>query len=198
MARRRSGIVLRIPSAPRLRWFLAAVLGIPLVVVAALGGYYAVTFSELIEERLHGERDRVLPRVFARPVELWRGQAMSRNQLIERLNDLGYAERARALHPGEFAAARDSIVLIPSTGDDRGHRVVVRLQQPPVAKVADSGSRILVIPDLEVSGKRASRVTLGTPMLTALMRTGRAKRRQVPLEKIPERAVQAVLAIEDR
>ena len=42
------------------------------VVLAALGGsallgYYYVQFSRIIDERLHGERDRVIPRVFARP-----------------------------------------------------------------------------------------------------------------------------------
>jgi len=202
MARRksrpRSGLVLRIPRAPRLRWIAATVIGIPLVLLAAFGGYYAATFSELIEDRLHGERDRVLPRVFARPVDLWRGQAMSRRQLIERLNDLGYTERSRALSPGEFAVTREEVVLIPRTGEHRGHRVVVRLQEPPVTKAGTVSTRILTITALDVAGKRASRVTLDTPLLTALMSTGRAKRRQVPLEKIPERAVQAVLAIEDR
>ena len=31
----------------------------------------------MIDARLHGERERVLPRVFARPLELRRGQALS-------------------------------------------------------------------------------------------------------------------------
>ena len=33
-------------------------------------GYYYVQFSRIIEARLHGERDRVIPRVFARPLTL--------------------------------------------------------------------------------------------------------------------------------
>jgi penicillin-binding protein 1B len=198
MARRRSGLLLKIPRGSRLRWIIAAAVGTPLVLLAAFGGYHAATFSRLIEARLHGERDRVLPRVFARPVELWKGQAMSRRQLIERLNDLGYTERSRALNPGEFALAREAIVLIPRTGDHRGHRVVVGLQEPRAGKAGAAAARLLVITDLEIGNRPASRVTLDTPLLTALMSTGRAKRRQVPLEKIPERAVEAVLAIEDR
>ena len=55
--------------------------------------YYYVSFSRLIDQRLHGERDRVLPRVFARPLEIRRGQSMSNRQLIDRLNELGYAQR---------------------------------------------------------------------------------------------------------
>ena len=197
MARRKSGLVLRIPRGTRLRWLVAALLGVPAVLAVLFGGYHAVAFSELIEDRLHGERDRVLPRVFARPVELWRGQAMSRRQMVERLNDLGYTERARALAPGEFAPVRQGIVLIPRSGEHLGHRVVVSLEEPASEK-ARASTQMLLITDLEIAGRRASRVTLDTPLLTALMSTGRAKRRQVPLEKIPERAVQAVLAIEDR
>ena len=40
------------------------------VIVCMAAGYYAVTFSRMIDARLHGERDRVIPRVFARPLEL--------------------------------------------------------------------------------------------------------------------------------
>jgi hypothetical protein len=43
------------------------------VITCALTGYYYVTFSRMIDARLHGERDRVLPRVFARPLEIRRG-----------------------------------------------------------------------------------------------------------------------------
>jgi hypothetical protein len=57
--------------------------------------YYWVLFARQIDARLHGERDRVLPRVYARPFELYRGQALGVRQLVDRLNDLGYAERAR-------------------------------------------------------------------------------------------------------
>ena len=64
--------------------------------------YYYVSFSRLIDQRLHGERDRVLPRVFARPLEIRRGQSMSNRQLIDRLNELGYAQRAAVEKPGEF------------------------------------------------------------------------------------------------
>jgi membrane peptidoglycan carboxypeptidase len=41
-------------------------------------------------------------------------------------------------------------------------------------------------------------VTLDAPLLTALMATGREKRRRVPLDSIPGRVQQAVIAIEDR
>jgi membrane peptidoglycan carboxypeptidase len=41
-------------------------------------------------------------------------------------------------------------------------------------------------------------VTIDPPLITALITTGREKRRDVPLHAIPPVMIQAVLAIEDR
>ena len=200
MSRRKPLVLLRLrlPRGGR-RW-----LPIVLVLIASCGAvltgalaYYAVTFSRQIEARLHGERDRVLPRIFARPVVLWRGQAMSERQLVDRLNELAYAERVRAEKPGEFAIAGGVVSIVPRSGNHDGERVRVSFERPAVRK-ASAASRPLRITRLEADGRAAQRIVLDPPLLTALMRTGREKRRQVPLAAIPARMVQAVLAIEDR
>ena len=43
----------------------------------------------------------MFPRVFARPLELRRGQSMTERQLVDRLNELGYAQRGKGGKPGE-------------------------------------------------------------------------------------------------
>ena len=101
-----------------------ALLG-PLLVLSAVLGYYYVAFSKMIDARIHGEMQRVDPRVFARPFQLRRGQSTSQLELIERLNELGYAHRARAEQPGEFTIGRDTIVFIPRDGDRKGNTVRV-------------------------------------------------------------------------
>src|SRR5262245_59474999 len=99
------GLVLRVP---RRLWLVVGVAAflVTLCVVAVLSHYW-VLFGRRIDERLHGERERVLPRVYARPLELYRGQALGERQLIDRLNDLGYADRGRVEKEGEFAVGRD-------------------------------------------------------------------------------------------
>jgi penicillin-binding protein 1B len=170
-----------------------ALLG-PLLVLSAVLGYYYVAFSKMIDARIHGEMQRVDPRVFARPFQLRRGQSTSQLELIERLNELGYAHRARAEQPGEFTIGRDTIVFIPRDGDRKGNTVRVvftgRTQKREPSTVGK----------LEIIGSKAgtSSVTLDPPLITALVQTGREKRRDVPLQVIPQRMVQAVLAIEDR
>jgi penicillin-binding protein 1B len=176
-------------------------LALPAVVLSGVLGYYYVQFSKQIEDRLHGERDRVLPRVFARPLELRRGQWLGDRPLIDRLNDLGYAQRARVERPGEFAVGRGAIALIPRGGDRQGEVIRVVFEQPRTRLVArrqpapDPPQRVTRI---ERGGASLEHILLEPPLLTALMAAGREKRRQVPLASIPPRMVQAVLAIEDR
>src|SRR6266498_5307336 len=98
-------LTIRVAAIWRKRWVRWTALGlsIPAILLCFAAGYYYVRFAHLIDARLHGERDTVLPRVYARPLELRRGQSLTDRQLIDRLNDLGYAERARPDKPGEFS-----------------------------------------------------------------------------------------------
>ena len=103
-----------------------------------VAGYYYVTFGRLIDAQLHGERQRVFPRIFARPLELRLGQAMTERQLIDRLNDIGYAERSTAAKPGEFALDNGKVSIVPRAEEFRGRTVKVSFQKPapPVQKAA--------------------------------------------------------------
>ena len=87
-APRLRGWRIRVPQARWKRALLGIVAGLGVVFVAILG-YYYVQFSRIIEARLHGERDRVVPRVFARPLTLHTGQGLTDTELVARLNDLG-------------------------------------------------------------------------------------------------------------
>jgi penicillin-binding protein 1B len=178
------------------------------VLGCAVTGYYYVTFSRMIEARLHGEADRVLPRVFARPLEIRRGEGVSQRELIDRLNDLGYAQRTLVQSPGEFAVVGPIVTIVPRTGTQAGKVVTVSFLRPglPPARRAGRATPSATlsnrIESLTVSAPKGQRaepaVTLDAPMLTALIRASREKRRQVPLSAIPTRMIEAVLAIEDR
>ena len=167
-----------------------------MVLLSFVMAYYWVVFSRMIDARMSGEMARTDPRVFARPFELHRGQALTERQLIDRLNDLGYAHRARAEQPGEFTVGRDALVLIPRDGDHKGRIVRLVFGGRP-AKTAEP-ARIETI-ELPPDKKTVERVTLDPPLITALVTSeAREKRRDVPLQAIPRQMIQAVLAIEDR
>src|SRR5205823_1101027 len=116
----------------RKRWvrYAALAASVPLVILWFIAGYYYVSFARLIDARLHGERERVFPRVFARPLELRRGQALTDHQLIDRLNDLGYAQRAKVEKPGEFAVGAGAIAVMARGPETKGQVVRVVFQRP--------------------------------------------------------------------
>jgi penicillin-binding protein 1B len=177
------------------KFYVLIGLGVPFLILSALTVYFYRSFSQQIDARLHGETVRADPRIFARPFELRRGQALTPTQIVERLNDLGYSHRAKTQEPGEFTVGRDAVLMIPRDGDRKGQlvRVVFGARR---AKASEPGT----IDRVELPGtkKTTDHLTLDPPLITALVTAAREKRRDVPLSAIPQRMLQAVLAIEDR
>jgi len=167
------------------RYAAYAVAALVLVSAATLT-YAYLSFARLIDERLHGERERTLPRVYARPVVLRRGQTASQQELLALLNDLGYTQRPQADAPGEFALDRGVLTI-----------------RPRASSLGDAPARIRfarAIQSIDVDGRgRTESLQLEPPLLTALITSGgRAKRRTVPLATIPPYMQRAVLAVEDQ
>jgi penicillin-binding protein 1B len=206
------------PSRRSLR-ILALIVLVPAVLLSFAAGYYYVSFANLIDARLHGARQRVFPQIFARPLELRKNQALTSRQLIDRLNDLGYAQRLTLERPGEFFVNDMVVSITPRTGDLKGQSVRVFFRpttaadRPPAKPAAAQAKpakpppprRAPVRPpgdhvfELELAGKPAERLTMDTPLLTSLMSGGeREKRRPVALAAIPPHLINAVLSIEDR
>src|SRR5216683_2577793 len=82
----------------------ALVVGVPAAVMLLVASVFWVIYGHMIDRRLGGEQ-RPVPRIFGRPFELRPGQGLSPLQLEQRLNDVGYAQRAKAELPGEFTNA---------------------------------------------------------------------------------------------
>ncbi len=195
----------------RLRWpaFLLPyrkpiAIGLAVLAVASVGilTYLYVSYSRIIEARLHGERDRAVPRVFARPLTLQSGQSLSQSELVARLNDVGYAQRARVERPGEFAIDRHHVVILSRMDDLAGKVVTVSFPEPPPPPKKKTAKPPPLPPQritrIQVASRAVERITLDAPLLTAMMTGPREKRRRVALETIPARMQEAVLAIEDR
>ena len=188
------------PAGKRRRgWKFYALLaiGIPCLLLMGVTTYYYITLAGLIDARLHGEFQRADPRVFARPFEVRRGQSVTPRQLVDRLNDLGYAQRTRADLPGEFTVGRDTVLIIPRDGESKGKPARVHFVPAP-KDAKDKEPHGIAYIEPEGGGKKWDSLELETPMITALVATGREKRRDVPLSQIPPHMVKAVLAIEDR
>ncbi len=189
-SRGRSGIKVRF-GLPRRRWVRIAmlVIGIPGAIGLLASVYFWVSYGRMIDARLGGEQ-RPIPRLFARPFVLETGRALLPAQLVQRLNDIGYAERPKAGQPGEFSLAANQVLIVTRPNS--------QTQSPSQTVKVDftTGSSPIVRKMTDGANKAVSQVTFEAPLLTAL--APGQKRRFVPLTAIPAHMRQAVLAIEDR
>jgi penicillin-binding protein 1B len=176
-------------ARPKPGWFRIAVLtvGIGAVAVIVFMGLLWVRYGRMIDARLGGEQGKA-PRIFGRPFELQTGRGLNPNQLVQRLNDVGYAERTKVAEPGQFSVSGLSVTLMTrpeAPAKPHIYRVdFSKTASPVVAKITADGGAVV------------KSVTLEAPMLAAL--APGEKRRLTPLASIPRHVVDAILTIEDR
>jgi penicillin-binding protein 1B len=147
-----------------------------------------IGYGRMIDARLAGDH-RQAPRVFGRPFLLQPGRGLTTAQLEQRLNDVGYVERATLEAPGQFSVTAGSIT-VRTRPDHDGPGKTVRVDfsrgsTPVITRLVDLQTK-----------KPIERLALERPVI-ASMDPGE-KRMYVPLSSIPQRVIQAVLAIEDR
>jgi penicillin-binding protein 1B len=178
----------------RRRWlrFAAALLLGPLLVLAAVGTYLYQEVAREVDMRLASLSDRVAPRIYGRRFAVRVGQWLTPDELAARLDALGYARRPNVQAPGQFAVGASRIVFIPRAGVATGRRVTVALDVD-----AKAGTGRVAAIEVDRAGPQAE-VELEAPLLTGMSAGGRGRQRQVPLSRLPNHVVQAVLAIEDR
>ncbi len=177
------------PEARERRLKIAAVVvGIPAAIGLVVASYFWVSYGRMIDQRLGAGEEQPIPRIFGRPVDLYRGEGLSPPQLEARLNEVGYAQRPKAALPGEFSISGTTILLVTRPAPDRPSQSLrvdfQRGSSPIIAKLTDA------------AGAAVRRVTLEAPLLTAL--APGEKRRYVPLSHIPRVMIDAVVDTEDR
>lgn len=170
-------------QTPWFRYLLVAA-GATAVVLLGLTIYLWISYGRLIDRKLAGEQ-RPVPRIFGRPFEVAAGQGLSPAQFLQRLNDVGYAERPKAAAPGEFDVAPLSVTVVTRPHDS-----------DPAETVKVDFTRGNRVTRLTSGGHAVSKLTLEAPLLAALAPGER--RRYVPLANIPKVMVDAVITIEDR
>jgi penicillin-binding protein 1B len=176
-------------ARPKPGWFRVGVMALGIAAVACLvtAGLFWVRYGRMIDARF-GSEQRSAPRIFGRPFELQAGRGLNPGQLVQRLNDIGYAERPKVTEPGQFAVTGLTVTLMTRPGPDgtpHTYRVdFSKSNNPVVAKIAADG------------GAALKSITLEAPMLAAL--APGEKRRHTPLANIPRHVVDAILTIEDR
>jgi len=98
-----------------LRFSFGWLFKLSLVVLVVIGGY-AVYLDAIVQEKFSGKRWTIPAKVYARPLELFVGQKLSRDDFLSELSALGYRPAARASSPGTLHTSGQGIVELHSRG----------------------------------------------------------------------------------
>ncbi len=119
------------------------------------------------------------------PVSVWEGETLTPEELATDLAAAGYARVAKAAQPGDFQVTADAVHLVLAPAKGVGWKV-------------GSGDSLVTFADGRVDSITPDSTLELPPATLAVVRgADNENRNPVPLERIPEHMVQAVLAIED-
>lgn len=163
-------------------------LGLVGLVVLAV---FAVYLDAVVQEKFSGKRWTVPAKVYARPLELFVGQKLAKDDFLKELDALGYRREGAVSGPGGVSIAGNNIEL-HSRGfqfyesTEPSQRVRVRFSGDYVAGLTQAGGGNLAVARLE-------------PLLIGgLYPAHQEDRVLIKLDQVPPYLVETLVAIEDR
>jgi penicillin-binding protein 1B len=167
-------------------------------IAVGLLGYYYYVFSERIDKLLRGEVFTRSAGIYAAPKEIRAGENLSAEELIARLQRLGYVEKSQQADGarGRYAAGGGGVEIEPSQDS-----VVDGQRQFPRLRVgfAKGGKAIASITNLDANNARAQSAFLEPEQITSVAAgREREKRKIVGFRDLPQHLVKAILVTEDK
>src|SRR6195952_4119968 len=141
------------PTNSRLRSLLGWALKLSLVGLMILG-CFAVYLDSIVQEKFSGKRWTIPAKVYARPLELFVGQKLSRDDFLIELDALGYRRESIANGPGAAAVNGNSVDLNTRgfqfyEGADPAQQIHVRFSGDYVAELTAANGAKLAVARLE-------------------------------------------------
>ena len=141
------------PTNSRLRSLLGWALKLSLVGLVILG-CFAVYLDSIVQEKFSGKRWTIPAKVYARPLELFVGQKLSRDDFLLELDALGYRRESVANGPGAAAVNGNTVDLNTRgfqfyEGADPAQQIHVRFSGDYVAELTAANGAKLAVARLE-------------------------------------------------
>lgn len=171
---------------PWLGW--AVKLG--LVGLVVLAGF-AVYLDAVVQEKFSGKRWTVPAKVYARPLELFVGQKLAKDDFLKEVDALGYRRESAADGPGAVAVSGNSIAL-----HSRGFQFYESTEQAKRVNIRFSGDYVASLTQADGSNLAVARLE---PMLIGgLYPAHQEDRVLIKLGQVPAYLVETLVAVEDR
>ncbi|MBD8496464.1 penicillin-binding protein 1B [Pseudomonas syringae] len=190
MTRSRTPRTPKKPATGRLRTLLGWALKLSIVGVVIVAGF-AIYLDAEVQEKFSGKRWMIPAKVYARPLELFVGQKLSRDDFLIELDALGYRRESVANGPGAAAVNGNTVELNTRgfqfyEGTDPAQQIRVRFSGDFVADLASADGSKLAVARLE-------------PLLIGgLYPKNLEDRILIKLDQAPPYLLETLIAVEDR
>lgn len=170
-------------------WRRKLLFAAPLIVLLALGAWLVQPFWKLSGQLDRGSSPQP-SRLYGLPFTLTVGDALSADDVIAELQELGYrATNQDRFGIGRYRQAGDALGV-----HLRAHATPAGWQKATPLRIRFRGRTVA---GLEVAGQAVRSASLEPPLLTSFQGPQQEERRPASLAEMPEALVQSVLAVED-
>jgi len=165
-------------------------LKLSLVGLVLLAGF-AIYLDAVVQEKFSGKRWTIPAKVYARPLELFVGQKLAKNDFLAELDALGYRRENAAASPGAASVSGNNVELHSRgfqfyEGAEPAQRIRVRFSGDYVAGLTRADGGDLAVARLE-------------PLLIGgLYPAHNEDRILIKLDQVPPYLVETLVAVEDR
>ncbi|WP_019410370.1 penicillin-binding protein 1B [Pseudomonas psychrophila] len=173
-----------------LRPWLGWALKLSLVGLVVLAGF-AVYLDAIVQEKFSGKRWSIPAKVYARPLELFVGQKLSKNDFLTELDALGYRRESVVNGPGAASVNGNTVDL-----NTRGFQFYEGAEQAQPVRVRFSGD---YVSELSASnGAKLPVVRLEPLLIGGIYPKNLEDRILINIDQAPPYLLDTLVAVEDR
>jgi penicillin-binding protein 1B len=181
---------LKIFSAP-VAWLKKYFWKLTIIVVVIVGAY-GFYLDAQIKTRFEGNKWVVPAQLFARPLLLQQGQEISKQEITQELELLGYRKVVKLHQPGEFVVNGSEFRIFRrafdfAEGFEAQRQLSLKLQSNRLVSIYDSLAR-----------SQVNEARLEPMMVTRIITQSRGDRILLPLEEVPQSLIDTLVLVEDR
>ena len=180
-SKRRSG-----GSRPWLGWIIKLSI-VALVLIAGV----AVYLDALVQEKFSGKHWTIPATVYARPLELFTGQKLAKDDFLTELDALGYRREKSVSGPGSMSVATNAVEM-----HTRGFRFYEGVEESQRIRVRFSGDFVSGL--TRANGEELPVARLEPVTIGGLYPAHNEDRILIKLDQAPPYLVETLVAVEDR
>lgn len=175
----------------RIKTSMVLLLMIAGLIVFVVGGAYILSLDRTVRERFEGNRWAIPAKVYARPLVMQSGAALSQAVVLEELKSLHYRRVADAPNPGSYDV-NNNILFVHT----RGFRFANGAEPPQLVRMRFEGDRLVELASTQP--REDGQVRLEPMVIGGIYPSHNEDRILMQLKEAPPYLVESLMATEDQ